>query len=138
MSNDDKIIAKIKNENTSLIDGFTNHLKDSGLSPKTVKSHVENIDFFAEFLVYYEPYEPLSDADAGEVNSFLSDFFPRKAMWASQSSVKSYIATFKKFFNFMLINNLIEEDGYKELLGTIKSEKELWLDSVDSDDEDLW
>jgi len=141
MSSDDNQIAKtaiIKHENMSLIDGFANHLKDSGLSPKTVRNHVDNLHFFADYLVYYEPYEKLSDADAGDVSSFLSDYFPRKSMWASPFSVKSYIATFKKFFNFMLINSLIKEAGYKELLETIKLEKELWLDSVDSDDEGFW
>lgn len=43
----------------------------------------------------------MSEADSGDVQMFLANWFPRKAMWASITSVKSNIASFKKFFQWM-------------------------------------
>ena len=56
-------------------------LNDFFLSVKFVQSpNIENIKFFAEYLVYYEPLQKMDEADAGDVYSFLADWFPRKAM----------------------------------------------------------
>ena len=41
--------------NQPILDDFRAWLKQSGLAEKTVKNHVDNIDFFTKYLVYYEP-----------------------------------------------------------------------------------
>ncbi len=58
-------------------------------------------DFFTDYLVYYEPLKRLDEADDGDVFTFLSSWFPRKAMWANETNVKSYLASFKKFFKWI-------------------------------------
>ena len=87
--------------NQPILDDFEAWLEQSGLSEKTVKTHVSNIDFFTNYLVYYEPLKKLDEAKEGDVWMFLADWFPRKALWASATSVKSYLASFKKFFRWM-------------------------------------
>ena len=48
MSDYDQEIEKIRGYNQPILDEFQSWLEKSGLVPKTVKNHVENIDFFAE------------------------------------------------------------------------------------------
>lgn len=98
---------------------------------------MENIDFFTEYLVYYEPLTRLDEADEGDVSSFLLDWFPRKAMWASVSSTKSYLASFKKFFVWMGETQRIPPHVVEEALETMKEHRQDFLEAVE-DDDDLW
>jgi site-specific recombinase XerD len=121
----------IREQNKQLINEFEKHLQQSGISKKTVKSQTQDLDFFTEYLVYYEPLEKLSKTDTSDVSDFLDDFFPRKALWANQTSVKQYITVFKKFFKWMIAIELMKEEEYEVLLDEIKESKEEWLSSVD-------
>lgn len=85
----DKEVEAIRVYNQPILDAFQAWLKTSGLADKTIKNHIDNIDFFTEYLTYYEPLYRLDEANEGDVTSFLLDWFPRKAMWASVSSTKS-------------------------------------------------
>jgi hypothetical protein len=60
-----------------------------------------NIQLFTLHLVYYDPVTKLDEASCGDAHMFLADWFPRKAAWASATSVKSYLTSFKKFFKWM-------------------------------------
>lgn len=135
MSDYDQDVEEIMAYNQPILDEFQSWLERAGLAPKTVKTHVDNIDFFAEYLVYYEPLYKLDEADAGDVYSFLADWFPRKAMWASESSTKSNMASFRKFFNFLRESNRIDEDVEVELRATLKEGKDEFLDAVAFDDD---
>ena len=114
-------------ENKIILDEFRMALNTKQLSEKTIKSNIDNIDFFAEYLKYYEPLEGLSTSSAYDVNDFLGEWFPRKAMWASPSNVRSYISSFKKFFNWMVNEQKLPLEEYADLLSLIKEEKEAWL-----------
>ena len=98
----DERVRAINAYNQPILEDFRAWLEQSGLSEKTVENHVENIDFFTHYLVYYDdPLKKLDEADNIDVGMFLTNWFPRKAMWASATSVKSYLASFKKFFHWM-------------------------------------
>jgi len=120
----------IREENKQLVVGFNDYLKKCGLSTKTVKSQSLALDFFTEYLVYYEPYKKLSETDISDVRGFLNDFFPRKALWANETSVKEYITVFKKCFKWLISTKIMAEDEYQMLLDEIKESKEEWLNLV--------
>ena len=127
------MVSNMKNDverNSIILGQFENDLKKNGLSTKTIKSHMGNLDFFCTYLSYYELSRSLDEMDSGDVSDFLSDFFPRKAMWASPAYVKSYISTFKKFFRFSLEFNYIPLDEYNYLLTLIEEDKELWIEAA--------
>ncbi len=132
----------IDEKNNIILTQFENSLKEDGLSTNTIKSHIGNIDFFCTYLSYYDECKSLCEMNSGDVSGFLDDFFPRKAMWASPSSVKAYIATFKKFFKFSLSLNNIPLAEYDYLLTLIKEDKEQWIEASsfndDDDDDDEW
>jgi hypothetical protein len=58
------------------------------------------------------------------------DWFPRKALWASESSTKSYMTSFKKFFSYMVETEKISPEIEAEVKDTLKEGKQEFLDAV--------
>src|SRR5947209_12932580 len=134
MSNADTYDARVKAiraYNQPILADFRTWLQQSGLSEKTIKTHVDNIDFFTHYLVYYDdPLKKLDEADGSDVWMFLSDWFPRKAMWASETSVKSNIASFKKFFQWMAETGRVSPATVADVLSTLKEGRDEFLAAV--------
>ena len=128
----DTRVQAIRAYNQPILDDFRAWLEQSGLAEKTIKNHVDNIDFFTEYLVYYEPLEKLDEADGSDVWMFLSDWFPRKAMWASEASVKSNIASFKKFFQWMEETGRVSPETVADVLSTLKEGRDHFLEAADA------
>jgi site-specific recombinase XerD len=127
----DTRVRAIRAYNQPLLDSFREWLVQSGLAEKTVKAHVENIDFFTEYLVYYDdPLKKLDEADSTDVWMFLANWFPRKAMWASETSVKSNIASFKKFFQWMGETGRVSRETVSGVMTTLKEGRDEFLESV--------
>jgi site-specific recombinase XerD len=117
--------------NQPILDGFEHWLKQSGLSEQTIKDHVDNMRFFARYLLLYAySLRRLDEASEGNVYDFLEDWFPRKALWASVSSMKVYLASFKKFFTWMGATGLVAPEIVEDVLSTLKDSRNLFLRKV--------
>ena len=127
----DAQVRAIQAYNQPILDGFRAWLEQSGQAKKTIKNHVDNIDFFTDYLVYYEPLEKLDEADGSDVRMFLTDWFPRKALWASVTGVKSYLASFKKFFQWMGEAGRVSPETVADVLDTLKEGRDEFLEAVD-------
>ena len=106
---------KIVKQHQELLNIFKEDL--SNLSDKTIKKHIQNVDFFInEYLLNRNNanYEEVNN----EVDLFFRDFFIRKCMWSSPNSIKETADKFKK-------------DDYKCLCDTIKDEMKSWQESCD-------
>src|SRR6266568_1702740 len=101
------------------------------LSRRTIKDHVENIQFFARYLLLYAySLRRLDEATEGAVYDFLEDWFPRKALWASPSSMKIYLASFKKFYKWMGETGLVSPETVEDVLSTLKDDRNFFLRKV--------
>jgi intergrase/recombinase len=121
--------ARIRKSNEALLAEFAEWLQASGLSSQTISDHVENVDFYInEYLLYEEPVEPQDGIRA--VDNFLGYWFIRKAMWASESSIKSNAASLKKFYTFLHSRGLVSQKDLDDLKRTIKDEMPEWLATV--------
>lgn len=134
---------KIREENQIILNGFRKHLESKKASKKTIDKHTSNIDFYInEFLLYEEPLRPATGVNS--LNYFLGDWFIRKAMWASVTSIKEYIASLKKFYTYMCENGDIEIDDLLDMKEEIKECKGEWLEALQKYDdpstsiEDIW
>ena len=132
---------KIRKANEHLLEEFLGSLKSSRLSDNTINNHVSNIDFYInEYLLYENATEVKGGVDA--VGMFLGYWFIKKAMWASQSSIKGNAASLKKFYTFLYENGLIEKDDLANLKETIREGMPEWLATLDRHDdpsvEDVW
>lgn len=118
--------ARIRESNEKLLDEFANWLQQSGLSSKTIKKHVENVDFYInEFLLYEDAVEPQDGVL--DVGMFLGYWFIRKAMWASKSSIKGNAASLKKFYKFLHERGMVSKEDLDLLKELIKEEMPDWL-----------
>jgi site-specific recombinase XerD len=124
-------VHAIQRANQPILDGFERSLKQAGLSEQTIKAHVDNMRFFARYLLLYAySLRRLDEATAGNVYDFLEDWFPRKALWASVSSMKVYLASFKKFFTWMGEVGLVAPETVEDVRSTLKDSRNLFLRKV--------
>jgi site-specific recombinase XerD len=124
-------VHAIELANQPILDGFEHSLKQAGLSEQTIKDHVDNIRFFARYLLLYaSSLQRLDEATEGNVYDFLEDWFPRKALWASVASMKVYLASFKKFFTWMGATGLVAPETVEDVRSTLKDSRSLFLRKV--------
>ena len=87
--------------------------------------------FFSRYLLLYAySLRRLDEASEGAVYDFLEDGFPRKALWASVSSMKVYLASFKKFFKWMGASGLVAPQTVEDVLATLKDSRHLFFRKV--------
>ena len=130
-------IEQIKKENNELLENFKKWLQETGLSEKTINSHVNNAKFFInEFLVYEEAI-PASEGGL-HISMFLGYWFIKKAMWASPAEIKANAASLKKFYTFLQKSGTIEEKELEDITKTIKEEMPDWIATIKRyDDPDI-
>jgi len=115
-------------QNIVLLHKFEEYLLRSGISGETISNHLKNMHFYLNDFLLYEDAIPAEDG-YGYIGLFF-DFLIRKYPGASPSSVKSSIASIRKFYKFMVSQGKINEDEYQDLLFKIKSDKEKWLEAA--------
>ena len=117
---------RIRQENGKLLDEFANWLAAKGSSETTVGRHCENIGFYLNDFLLYEDAESAEDGVL-RVGMFLGYWFIRKAMWASQASIRSNAASLKKFYTFMLEKGKVNQQDLDDMKMEIKQEMPEWL-----------
>jgi hypothetical protein len=134
---------QIRNENAELLRRFSDNMAAKNLSAKTIRKHLDNIDFYInEFLLYEEPLPP--EDGVSSIDYFFGSWFIRKAMWASVTSIKDNIASLKRFYAFMHEIGRISREELAEMKKDIKMGKEEWLETLkryddpDTDMGDVW
>jgi site-specific recombinase XerD len=126
---------RIRESNEKLLEDFENWLRKSNLADKTIGKHVKNIDFYInEYLLYEDAIEPQDGVFS--VSMFLGYWFIKKAMWASEASIKSNAASLKKFFTFLHERGSVSKDDLDTLTETIKEEMPEWLATLARYDDD--
>ena len=134
----------IREENAVLISEFSDWLEAKNLSTATIENHCDNIDFYVNEFLLYEDATPAADGP-DEVGMFLGYWFIRKAMWASETSMKSNVASLKKFYQFMYERGRIELEALQDMKAQIKDGLPRWLETLRrygdpsiNDPEDVW
>lgn len=115
----------IQTINNELLDVFENDLVLAGFSSKTIRSHLSNVDFYINEYLLREDSHPMEDG-VRMIDGFLGDFFVRKCMWSTPSTIKSTAASIKKFYKCMLDHGKIQKKEYDYLCSEIKDGMEQW------------
>ena len=117
----------IEEENNQFLDEFYDDLVEAGLKAKTVSKHIDNLHFYLNtYLVRTAPLH--MRAGCYKVGDYLGNFFIRKCMWSTPTSIKGNAASFKKFYKSMLKRGRITQDDYDCLASTIKCDMEYWCE----------
>ena len=121
-----------RNENYLKI--FEKSLEEKQLTAKTIRKHVSNIDFYLnDYLTYYDEIIKMEDGTQ-YTGSFLGDWFIRKAIWASKSSIKEMASSLKKFYEYMSALGFVKISDYQEMCYEIKDNMDLYLENLEDYD----
>ena len=133
----DKKQNEIYSDNEMHLAGFERWLKNRGLAQKTINAHVSNVEFYIND---YLCYSDLLDVSQGirEINGFLGNWFIRKAAWSSCAHIKANAASIKKFYAYLLEENVVKHEDYDDLCWTIKEFMPDWLEEMRRYDEMLF
>jgi site-specific recombinase XerD len=124
-------VQAIEQANQPILEHFEIWLRQSGLSEPTIRAHVDNMHLFSRYLLLYaHSLRRLDEATEGSVYDFLEDWFPRKVLWASVTSMKVYLASFKKFFQWMGETGLVSSATVEDVLSTLKEDRSFFLRNV--------
>ena len=104
-------------------------IAEKNLGDKTIRKHLSNIDLYInDYLNYYE-ITKMEDG-IGMAFMFLDDWFIRKCLWSSKTSIKENAASIKKFYECMSEKNYVSKEDYKELCEEIKDNMDTFLESL--------
>ena len=122
-------LKKNKKRNEKFLKIFENWLNEQNLVKKTIRKHLDNIDLYInDYLNYYEVTK--MEEGVREAYSFLSDWFIRKCLWSSVTSVKEMAASIKKFYKCMSEKGYIENEDYQILCEEIKDNMDEFIENV--------
>ena len=128
---------EIREANTSYLKLFERDIKQ--LSPKTVRKHLDNVDFYINEYLLREDALSMKEG-ISEINGYLGYYFISHCMWSTPAAIKSTAASIKKFYKCMLDHGFIEKAEYDDLCFTIKENMEYWQEECarfnDPDGED--
>lgn len=97
----------------------------SDFVPKTVRKHVNNVDFYVNDYLLYE--DPLTfDEGISKIGNFFGYYFIRKYMWSTPGTIKSTAASIRKFYKSMLAHGKISKQDYAHLCEIIKVGMPRW------------
>jgi intergrase/recombinase len=121
--------ARIRESNQQLLEEFAAWLSAQGLGEATIRKHVQNVEFYIDhFLLYEDATEPQDGAL--RVDMFLGSWFIRKAVWASEATVKASATALKKFYTFLHARGMVSADTLQALQRIIKRDMPKWLKKV--------
>ena len=130
----EKQLKENTKRNEDYLKMFEKSLEEKQLTAKTIRKHISNIDFYLnDYLTYYDEIIKMEDGTQ-YTRSFLGDWFIRKAMWASKSSIKEMASSLKKFYEYMSALGFVKISDYQEMCYEIKDNMDLYLENLEDYD----
>ena len=130
----EKQLKENTKRNEDYLKMFKKSLEEKQLTTKTIRKHISNIDFYLNYyLTYYDEIIKMEDGTQ-HTRSFLGDWFIRKAMWASKSSIKEMASSLKKFYEYMSALGFVKISDYQEMCYEIKDNMDRYLENLEDYD----
>ena len=130
----EKQLKENTKRNEDYLKMFEKSLEEKQLTAKTIRKHISNIDFYLnDYLTYYDEIIKMEDGTQ-HTRSFLGDWFIRKAMWASKSSIKEMASSLKKLYEYMSALGLVKISDYQEMCYEIKDNMDRYLENLEDYD----
>ena len=108
---------------------FENWLNEQGLVKKTIKKHLNNASLYINDYLNYYNITNMEDG-VNMVYSFLNNWFIRKCLWSSVTSIKETAASIKKFYMCMCEKGYVKSEDYKFLCQVIKYYMDEFINSL--------
>ena len=130
----EKQLKENTKRNEDYLKMFEKSLEEKQLTTKTIRKHVSNIDFYLnDYLTYYDEIIKMEDGTQ-YTGSFIGDWFIRKAIWASKSSIKEMASSLKKFYEYMSALGFVKISDYQDMCYEIKDNMDIYLENLEDYD----
>ena len=93
----DRACETVRKENEEYLKLFEADLTEKGLSPKTIRNHISNVDLFINEFLLREDAQSI-ETGIDNLDPFFY-FYIHKCMWSTPASVRSMAAGLKNFIN---------------------------------------
>ena len=132
----EKKLEENRKRNEKFIKEFETWLNQKGLVKKTIKKHLNNIDLYInDYLNYYEITK--MEKGVSKAYMFLNDWFIRKCLYATKTSISENAASIKKFYKCMCELGYISNEDYEFLDASIRDNMDKFYASlIEFDDYD--
>lgn len=110
---------------------FQEDLENAGLKQKNIYNHLSNADLSINDFSGNRMNVTMEEG-VTMLGDFLGDYFIRKCMWSSPSTVKTTTASLKKFYKSVAKHRKIEKKDYDYVCRDIKESMEYWQESCKS------
>lgn len=105
-------------QNSSYLHLFEADLR--GLAPKTVKRHLQNVDFFLNTYLVLDEAHPLTMEDGvNTIDDFLGYFLENKTCFAD-STKRSFVTSLRKFYKSMAKHGKITHEQYEDVVESLR------------------
>ena len=115
--------------NEKYLKDFEKWLKAKGLTEKTIKNHLNNMDLYLNNYLNYYGVKKMEDG-ISSAYGFLNDWFIRKCLWSSITSIKECAASIKKFYKCMNELGNIDKDSYDFLYNSINDNMDEFISTL--------
>lgn len=108
----------ISKDNASYLHLFEADLH--GLAPKTIKRHLQNVDFFLNTYLVFDESNPLTmEEGVNAIDDFLGYFLEEKTYFA-ESTKRSFVASLRKFYKSMAKHGKITPEQYEDVVESLQ------------------
>jgi hypothetical protein len=126
-------VELMRKKNDVLLEKFETYLDDKGLSIKTQRKHLFNVEFFINVILLRIDINTPEDGWS-LIDDFLSYRYIYNCSWSSLANLKVTITSFKKFYLYLHEQNRISDEVYFEVLTIIKENKNEWIKLIKEDE----
>lgn len=108
----------IHQQNSSYLHLFESDLH--GLAPKTIKRHLQNMDFFLNTYLVFDETHPLTmEEGVTAIDDFLCYFLEFKTFF-TDSTKRSVVASLRKFYKSMVTHGKITPEQYEDVAESLR------------------
>lgn len=108
----------ILQQNSSYLNLFEADLH--GLAHKTIKRHLQNMDFFLNTYLLFDEAHPLNmEEGVNSIDDFLGYFLENKTCFAD-SSKRSFVTSLRKFYKSMAAHGKITPEQYEDVAESLR------------------
>lgn len=92
----------------------------AGLAPRTIKRHLQNVDFFLNTYLLFDEALPLTmEEGVNAIDDFLGYFLEEKTYFA-ESTKRSVVASMRKFYKSMVAHGKITPEQYEDIVESLR------------------
>jgi hypothetical protein len=122
----------VHDRNTELLGAFEQWLHDQGLSARTIQMHLDNLERFAHLYLTDEGGSlglpcPVDQAALADVDEFLADWLLLRADGPPVETVRSHVASLKKFYICLKEIGQMQAEDSDEILALLREDREYYL-----------